>query len=190
MKVALALHVGCVVQLYTLHVNLARFTCCNWVCGSDNCFVCLRVYGILIQLFFKINFIDQENHHNLCLPVGLSVGRSVSVCSAVCLPISNWCLELVYFNIYSLFFLCRLGNCPPDGDHELFWKIPSKVGLRLQGCSNRAGENNAPRLFPSYFQDSWPSSIPVTQRVDEALLWSVTRRCESRGGRATFAKTF
>ena len=30
MKVTLALHVGCVVQLYTLHVNVARFTCCNW----------------------------------------------------------------------------------------------------------------------------------------------------------------
>ena len=89
MKVALALYVARIVQLHTLHVNLARFTCCHCVCGSDNCFVCLLVYAILIQLFFKINFIDQENHHNLCLPVGLSVGRSVFVCPALCLPISN-----------------------------------------------------------------------------------------------------
>ena len=56
----LALHVGCVVQLYTLHVNLARFTCCNWVCDSDNCFGCLRVYGILIQLFLKLTLLIKK----------------------------------------------------------------------------------------------------------------------------------
>ena len=31
MKVALALHVGRVVQLYTIHQNLLRFSC--WVCS-------------------------------------------------------------------------------------------------------------------------------------------------------------
>ena len=54
MKVTLALHVGCIVQLHTLHVNLVRFICCNWVCDSDNCFGCLRVYGIMIKLFLKL----------------------------------------------------------------------------------------------------------------------------------------